>query len=80
MLSRSSVDKRAGNDQIRQAPQPDRGKVNEVEKPIPIYATIFSREEIEAEPRKPKSKVAVMMGYSGSGYKGMQLCVRRCRL
>jgi tRNA pseudouridine38-40 synthase len=33
----------------------------------------FSKEEIEAENRQPKRKVAVMIGYSGSGYKGMQL-------
>ncbi|MCJ1473192.1 tRNA pseudouridine synthase 1 [Lambiella insularis] len=39
----------------------------------PIYAVNFSKEEIESEERKPKRKVAVMIGYSGSGYKGMQL-------
>lgn len=33
----------------------------------------FSAEEIAAEERKPKHKVAVMIGYSGSGYKGMQM-------
>ena len=33
----------------------------------------FSKEEIDAEERRPKRKVAVMIGYSGSGYKGMQL-------
>jgi tRNA pseudouridine38-40 synthase len=33
----------------------------------------FSKEEIAAEPRKPKHKVAVMIGYAGSGYKGMQI-------
>ena len=44
-------------------------------RPLPVYATRFTKEEIEAEPRKSKSKVAVMMGYSGSGYKGMQLYV-----
>ncbi|KAF1991065.1 tRNA pseudouridine synthase A [Aulographum hederae CBS 113979] len=33
----------------------------------------FSAEEIAAEERKPKRKVAVMIGYSGSGYKGMQI-------
>lgn len=41
----------------------------------PIYAVEFSKEEIEAEERRPKRKVAVMIGYSGSGYKGMQLYV-----
>ncbi|KAF2715137.1 pseudouridine synthase [Pleomassaria siparia CBS 279.74] len=33
----------------------------------------FPREEIEAESRRPKRKVAVMLGYSGTGYKGMQI-------
>ena len=42
---------------------------------MPVYATKFSQEEIESEGRKPKRKVAVMIGYSGSGYKGMQLYV-----
>ena len=40
---------------------------------LPAYATRFPQEEIESEGRKPKRKVAVMLGYSGSGYKGMQL-------
>src|SRR4051794_15757076 len=34
---------------------------------------LFTKEEIEAEGRKPKRKVAVMIGYAGSGYKGMQI-------
>ncbi|KYK56501.1 tRNA pseudouridine synthase [Drechmeria coniospora] len=33
----------------------------------------FSKEEIESEERRPKRKVAVMIGYSGTGYKGMQV-------
>lgn len=33
----------------------------------------FSKEEIEAEERRPKRKVAVLIGYSGTGYKGMQI-------
>ncbi|KUJ07085.1 pseudouridine synthase [Mollisia scopiformis] len=36
-------------------------------------ASPFSKEEIEAESRKPKRKVAVMIGYAGTGYKGMQI-------
>jgi tRNA pseudouridine38-40 synthase len=36
-------------------------------------ASPFTKEEIEAEGRKPKRKVAVMIGYAGSGYKGMQI-------
>ncbi|KAI9796610.1 MAG: tRNA pseudouridine synthase 1 [Piccolia ochrophora] len=35
----------------------------------------FTDEEIGKEERRPKRKVAVMLGYSGSGYKGMQLWV-----
>lgn len=34
---------------------------------------MFTKEEIEAEGRKPKRKVAVLIGYAGSGYKGMQI-------
>lgn len=33
----------------------------------------FSKEEIEAEEKRPKRKVAVLIGYAGTGYKGMQL-------
>jgi tRNA pseudouridine38-40 synthase len=40
---------------------------------IATYSTPFTKEEIEAETRKPKRKVAVMIGYAGSGYKGMQI-------
>ncbi|PMD21048.1 tRNA pseudouridine synthase-like protein [Hyaloscypha hepaticicola] len=40
---------------------------------VATYSTPFTKEEIEAETRKPKRKVAVMIGYAGSGYKGMQI-------
>jgi tRNA pseudouridine38-40 synthase len=33
----------------------------------------FPPEEVQAEERRPKRKVAVMIGYSGTGYKGMQI-------
>jgi tRNA pseudouridine38-40 synthase len=33
----------------------------------------FSAEEIAAEDRKPKRKVAVMIGYAGTGYHGIQI-------
>jgi tRNA pseudouridine38-40 synthase len=33
----------------------------------------FTKEEIEGEERKPKRKVAVLIGYAGTGYKGMQI-------
>lgn len=38
-----------------------------------VLPAAFSKEEIAAEDRRPKRKVAVMIGYSGSGYKGMQM-------
>ena len=41
----------------------------------PVYATQFSQEEIAAEERRPKKKAAVLIGYSGTGYHGMQLYV-----
>ncbi|KAG7291279.1 hypothetical protein NEMBOFW57_001291 [Staphylotrichum longicolle] len=33
----------------------------------------FSKEEIAAEERRPKRKVAVMIGYAGTGYHGIQI-------
>ena len=42
---------------------------------LPIYALQFAQEEIDNEEKRPKRKVAVMIGYSGTGYKGMQLQV-----
>jgi len=62
--SRSDPDKRAkaAANQLRRQ---DGEKAN--------YATTFSKEEIDAEGRKPKRKVAVMVGYSGTGFKGMQI-------
>ncbi|TWU73221.1 tRNA pseudouridine synthase 1 [Metarhizium rileyi] len=44
------------------------GNSGDSEKPNP-----FSKEEIASEERRPKRKVAVMIGYSGTGYKGMQV-------
>ncbi|MCJ1246020.1 tRNA pseudouridine synthase 1 [Trapelia coarctata] len=66
--SRNKGDRRARND----AEAVKRQKVSD-ERERPIYAVDFSKEDIEAEERRPKRKVAVMIGYSGSGYKGMQL-------
>nr|OQO26279.1 hypothetical protein B0A51_07193 [Rachicladosporium sp. CCFEE 5018] len=37
------------------------------------YGQTFSKDEIAAEERRPKRKVAVFIGYSGTGYKGMQI-------
>ncbi|OTA60751.1 pseudouridine synthase [Hypoxylon sp. EC38] len=40
----------------------------------PSYMSIqFPEEEIAAEERRPKRKVAVMIGYSGTGYHGLQI-------
>ncbi|KAH0538148.1 hypothetical protein FGG08_005256 [Glutinoglossum americanum] len=60
-LSRNLQDKRARNDA--------QSKVGE-------SSLVFSKEEVADEERKPKRKVVVMIGYSGSGYKGMQLNVK----
>ena len=37
------------------------------------YGANFTPDEISAESRRPKRKVAVMIGYAGTGYKGMQI-------
>ncbi|KAI1376874.1 pseudouridine synthase [Hypoxylon crocopeplum] len=40
----------------------------------PSYMSIqFPEAEIAAEERKPKRKVAVMIGYAGTGYRGLQI-------
>lgn len=40
----------------------------------PSYMSIpFSETEIAAEERRPKRKVAVMIGYAGTGYRGLQI-------
>jgi tRNA pseudouridine38-40 synthase len=59
-LSREYQDKRARKDSQSNSRDP---------------GLAFSKEEVAHEERKPKRKVAVMIGYSGSGYRGMQLCV-----
>ncbi|KAJ5117182.1 Pseudouridine synthase I TruA [Penicillium atrosanguineum] len=57
----------------RQAEAKRRKIENGEEVKAPIYATEFTKEEIANEERRPKKKVALMMGYSGTGYYGMQL-------
>ncbi|KAL8721203.1 MAG: hypothetical protein Q9225_002052 [Loekoesia sp. 1 TL-2023] len=69
--ARSGADKRTRTEVTQESAK--RRRLNGDEDSLPIYATKFSKEEIEAEGRKPKKKVAVMLGYSGSGYKGMQI-------
>lgn len=71
--SRLHTDKRARNE--KQAEKNRRKIENGEEVKAPIYATHFSQEDIDQEQRRPKKKVAVLLGYSGTGYKGMQLYV-----
>ncbi|KAL8650094.1 MAG: hypothetical protein Q9210_004029 [Variospora velana] len=68
--SRTAADKRARTEATQESNK--RRKLDGEDK-VPIYATKFSQEELDAEGRKPKKKVAVMLGYAGSGYKGMQM-------
>ncbi|KAL9021202.1 MAG: hypothetical protein Q9185_001603 [Variospora sp. 1 TL-2023] len=67
---RSGADKRARTEATQESNK--RRKLDGEDK-VPIYATKFSQEELDAEGRKPKKKVAVMLAYAGSGYKGMQI-------
>lgn len=69
--SRQTVDKRTRIEQT----ETKRRKVENGEVEAPVYATEFSKEEIENEERRPKKKCAVLLGYSGTGYHGMQLYV-----
>ncbi|KAL8726499.1 MAG: hypothetical protein Q9181_006028 [Wetmoreana brouardii] len=57
------TDKRARTEATQEANK--RRKLNGEAEDLPVYATRFSKEEIEAEGKKPKRKVAVMLGYSG---------------
>jgi tRNA pseudouridine38-40 synthase len=71
MLRKQKVDKRQRNDneqaeKKRKIAEGDYGA-------LPIYATKFSEEDLKAEERRPKKKVAVLIGYAGTGYHGMQL-------
>lgn len=65
---RDQVDRRTRND-MEKAKRATQG-----DKPSMLPAG-FAQDEIDAEDRKPKRKVAVMVGYSGTGYKGMQMLV-----
>jgi tRNA pseudouridine38-40 synthase len=71
--SRQPIDKRERTE--RQAEAKRRKIESGEEVKAPIYATEFTEEEIANEERRPKKKVALMMGYSGTGYFGMQLYV-----
>ncbi|KAL2005393.1 hypothetical protein VTN00DRAFT_2604 [Thermoascus crustaceus] len=69
--NRQTIDRRTRTAEQQEA---KRRKLEQGEEPFtPIYATQFSQEEIASEQRRPKKKVAVLLGYSGTGYHGMQL-------
>lgn len=70
MLSKNKVDKRQRNEDEKAS---KRQRVDQGPAELPIYATKFSDEVLAGEERKPKKKVAVLIGYAGTGYKGMQL-------
>ena len=65
--SREKVDKRKRNEEEQAA------KKRKIENGQAVIESPFTQEEINAEDRKPKRKVAVMIGYAGTGYKGMQI-------
>ena len=67
VLRKQKVDKRQRNDE-EQAAKRQKG-----DDALPVYATKFTEEELKDEQRKPKKKVAVLIGYAGTGYRGMQL-------
>ncbi|WQF76548.1 Putative pseudouridine synthase I, TruA, pseudouridine synthase TruA/RsuA/RluB/E/F [Colletotrichum destructivum] len=67
--SREATDKRGRNSEYQEF---KRRKVDKDGNPEAVPSP-FSAEEIAAEGRRPKRKVAVMVGYSGTGYKGMQI-------
>jgi tRNA pseudouridine38-40 synthase len=64
-LRRENVDRRKQRD--------EKVANGEVDNTAQYHNTQFTKEEIDAEGRKPKRKVAVLVGYAGSGYKGMQI-------
>ncbi|EXJ95199.1 tRNA pseudouridine38-40 synthase [Capronia coronata CBS 617.96] len=68
--AKTKVDKRKRNDEEQAA---KKRRLDEGKAELPIYATKFSEEDLAAEERKPKKKVAVLIGYAGTGYHGMQL-------
>ncbi|KAM3073629.1 tRNA pseudouridine synthase 1 [Clarireedia jacksonii] len=66
---------RQGDTKDRNAEEhaPKRQKIMNEETGPTVFSTEFSKEEIENEERRPKRKVAVMIGYAGTGYKGLQI-------
>ncbi|ETN39210.1 tRNA pseudouridine(38-40) synthase [Cyphellophora europaea CBS 101466] len=68
--SKQKGDKRQRNEDEQAA---KRQRVDRGDAALPVYATKFAEDELKAEERKPKKKVAVLIGYAGTGYRGMQL-------
>ncbi|KAF2729959.1 tRNA pseudouridine synthase-like protein [Polyplosphaeria fusca] len=66
---REMLDRRGRNDMEQAKRKRQDGGENEASS----LPAAFPQDEIEAEERRPKRKVAVMLGYSGTGYKGMQI-------
>jgi len=66
----SATDRRGRNEAAQARRQEQRQKGG-------ILHAGFAQDEIAAEDRRPKRKVAVMIGYSGTGYKGMQMYAPR---
>ncbi|KAF7563989.1 hypothetical protein G7046_g129 [Stylonectria norvegica] len=67
--SRQKGDKRKKNDEFQDFKRRKLNKDGE----SAADSNPFSKDEIAAEERRPKRKVAVMVGYAGTGYKGMQV-------
>ncbi|KAF2277974.1 pseudouridine synthase [Westerdykella ornata] len=67
---REQLDRRGRNEE-----QQEKNKRKEAngENEGSILPSAFPKEEVDAEGRRPKRKVAVLLGYSGTGYKGMQI-------
>ncbi|KAF1962023.1 pseudouridine synthase [Byssothecium circinans] len=65
---REQLDRRSRNEE-----QQAKNKQKADQSDQSILPSAFPAEEVEAEERRPKRKVAVMLAYSGTGYKGMQI-------
>ncbi|KAG8624751.1 hypothetical protein KVT40_007818 [Elsinoe batatas] len=63
---REKMDKRSRNEHEKQKREKDGDKPS-------VLPSAYAQEEIAAEDRRPKKKVAVLIGYSGTGYRGMQI-------
>ncbi|KAI9723515.1 MAG: tRNA pseudouridine synthase 1 [Chrysothrix sp. TS-e1954] len=75
--NRQGRDRRAENDEVnakrRKIETENEDGTREGEAKGPYMPPVFSQAEIEGEERKPKAKVAVLFGYAGTGYKGLQI-------